>query len=798
MLSFFERVRQWREMFTGFSSWSLLRGTRRATQTFLWLALASAPLVMWTSWTDAHELPKQLVFILLVSLALIMRGAEAVQEREWRMPVHWLFGVLSVFAVGYTVMACWSTDTMRSFFGGSGLTSWSVLTVLFGTMFAALIAESVRSVRDVYRFGFAFFVGGFLAALDGILHVYGVGLLSLLHVHPAATLTGSVYNLGLFLVIPLVMAMTRSFYVTSQTSRWEQGCLWIGTLVSLYFIRLVDDGFAWFIIFFTTFVVVGVEVVRRRRLPVAQFIMPGLFLFFSVLFLLFASRHPLPAEISPNVSLAWQVARGALTAHPLVGTGAETWADSYFLYRPMHINATPFWQTPFDRASSTWLTLMPTLGLVGIVFLIGFLGVLSWVGYRRLFKEVDEETWEAQFMIMMAWSALLLVDTFYHATMVHQISLFALIGLLVGMVPQRMIHIRLADGSWKAIGGIAVTAFCFCIGIVGTGFVIRDARAESYFRLSVRSESGLSLDDRIHTLERLVVSHPKEGAYQQALSQAYALRVENALKTKPDTEGMKGITADAARAIELGRLSVARAPTRIEYVVNLAILYERIMGFVPGADDQALSMLERAQILDPMNPVYPNEVGRLLVLRADAYKKMFESKDKAKVEDAKNSVALNLDQAKRALLRAIELKSDYLPAHYHLAVVAERQNKIDEAVQELEGVLRVRRQDSGIAFELALLYYKQGSLKNAIQLLEQVTKAAPDLANAQWYLASLYQEQGREDDAIAALQTLLTLTQGNEAVKQRLDILKQQKAERQMPKVVPLPEPLKEDMEKKK
>jgi cytochrome c-type biogenesis protein CcmH/NrfG len=224
---------------------------------------------------------------------------------------------------------------------------------------------------------------------------------------------------------------------------------------------------------------------------------------------------------------------------------------------------------------------------------------------------------------------------------------------------------------------------------------------------------------------------------------------------------------------------------------NLAAIYESIASFTRGADEAAIAAYAEALQREPNNPVFLGEVGKLYLLRSDAYRTSVNDQDPQIAADAKKNAEDNLKTAEGVLTRAIAAKTDYLPARYYLGVVYERQNRLKEAISQLALILQQNQNDANVAFELALLLYRDNQKTAALQLMQQVVQVDSSNLNAKWYLSAMLEEQGRVSEAVAQLNDLAAKFPDNQTIKQRLQQLQ---TEQQAPSQG-LPEPVVEPIQ---
>ena len=78
--------------------------------------------------------------------------------------------------------------------------------------------------------------------------------------------------------------------------------------------------------------------------------------------------------------------------------------------------------------------------------------------------------------------------------------------------------------------------------------------------------------------------------------------------------------------------------------------------------------------------------------------------------------------------KAIQIKPDFLEAHYNLGLIYANQKKMKEAAAEFETVLRIEPKfDQGIHVLLATAYEESGNTGAAIAALKKALLAIPEI-----------------------------------------------------------------------
>lgn len=264
------------------------------------------------------------------------------------------------------------------------------------------------------------------------------------------------------------------------------------------------------------------------------------------------------------------------------------------------------------------------------------------------------------------------------------------------------------------------------------------------------------------------------------------------LSEKQDEETIKQARSFIALAVEQAIRATKLSPANVDNWSNLAVVQQAITSFTPGADEQAIASYEEALKREPNNPSFMNEVGKLHVLRADAYGTRFNDPDEGVRQEAQLNARTELGVAADWFNKAITAKPDYAEAHFNLALVYEREGKLKDAVTKVEQVLAASPTDTGIAFQLATLYFRAGDKAASRTLFEQIVQATPNFSNARWLLSGVYEDAGLYEEAIKQVEEVEKLNPGVPEIQQRLEVLKKARDEKRPAKAQPLPTPVPE------
>lgn len=90
--------------------------------------------------------------------------------------------------------------------------------------------------------------------------------------------------------------------------------------------------------------------------------------------------------------IVWKGAIEVFKAHPLIGSGVETFAYSYYLYRPVEHNLVSEWDFLYNKAHNEYLNYLATTGLFGFLTYISIiLTFLIWGVWRLIFSRNSKD-----------------------------------------------------------------------------------------------------------------------------------------------------------------------------------------------------------------------------------------------------------------------------------------------------------------------------------------------------------------------------------------------------------------------
>jgi Flp pilus assembly protein TadD len=127
------------------------------------------------------------------------------------------------------------------------------------------------------------------------------------------------------------------------------------------------------------------------------------------------------------------------------------------------------------------------------------------------------------------------------------------------------------------------------------------------------------------------------------------------------------------------------------------------------------------------------------------------------------------DDALRELQTVLRLQPSYPEAYNSLGVILRRQGRLDEAMSSYLAALALRPDFAEARHNLALALVAQGRIEEATAELEEAVRAKPEYAEAHNALGVLYAQQGRIEDALREWQATLRVNPAHAKARANLE-----------------------------
>lgn len=726
----------------------------------------------------AFEKQIYLYFWLLIGIvAWASRGVITGEMKIRRTPLDIPIGLFWVF---YVLTAVFSVDRWHSFWGFFSDPSRGVISVT-ALILAYYLLLSHFTVKRFYLIFWSFLLSGFLVVIWSFLVVMKLRFLPVAWEKFAPmSLIGTISTLSIFLGIMVPLFLTALFVL------WKEDILkkavrttisvliFIGLVLSLYLLLALYPFVSWVVVLGgLSFLMVYIlaQIVR----PVEQWTWVPMVVFVMVLaFLMIGNnglaRATLPVEVAPNAKLSWQIAKETVKEHFFAGVGGANYGYAFSMFRPQEYNLNSLYTLRFYQGTSLFFETLPTIGAVGtILFLILWLSFIS-IGLYLLTHEKQRN----KIYSLGLWTVAVML---FLASFVSTIngSLLIIGALLVSLALATVLwesgtEERYLQLSLKAAPKFALAlAFIFMVVSAGVAFLfvfmgkvfLADVYAGKASNLSATQPSI----DSANLFLRAINTYPQEGRYYTRLGQEYmALANIEAGKSEKDknADAVAFYVREAVRAGEEGRRLM---PNDVMAVESVGLIYENAGLYASDALPKAAELYTRALELEPKNPLYFLSLGQIKKVAADA-----------KPEGAERDGLFG--EARDFFQKAIDLKQDLAVAHYNLAVVLSRLQKMDEAVGSAETAFSIDRTNLNYEYNLGVLYQlrdKEGDKDRAEAVFKDILTTNEKLIDVRLNLGLLYEAAKKKDAAVAEYQKMLSFlpadVEGNKQTRDQIQKL---------------------------
>jgi tetratricopeptide (TPR) repeat protein len=400
----------------------------------------------------------------------------------------------------------------------------------------------------------------------------------------------------------------------------------------------------------------------------------------------------------------------------------------------------------FFSSASKFLDVFSTTGIFGIISFLSLIFLPIYFGFLRIFKEKPEK-----FDLLLFLGIFLSILNFsisfflYSSNLTFDFSYFFLLACLANLLSEKKKEFLIKRENVLSFVFSFIFIFIFVLDFVILILISQRYVGEVYYLKGILAWQGGKVDETISNLQR-AINFSKIDLYFRDLSQAYLAKLNEKIQKGENIQTEGALTINSSRmATDLNPINVANWSVR-------GFTYQSLIGVAQGAEDWAIKSYDEALKLEPSNPYYLTQKG-IIILRKGIL---------SQNENEKNDL---FTKAEENFKKAIELKSDYAPAHFNLAILWQAQGKISEAISKMEETKNLAPFDVGLAFQLGVTYYQKGDYQKAKEELERAISISPNYANALYFLGLTYDQLGDKEKAIEKFKKVSELNPENEELK---------------------------------
>jgi tetratricopeptide (TPR) repeat protein len=369
----------------------------------------------------------------------------------------------------------------------------------------------------------------------------------------------------------------------------------------------------------------------------------------------------------------WRGAIDAWKAHPLFGTGVETFAFAYYPYKPAEHNLTSEWDYLYNKAHNEYLNYLTTTGIFGLGSYLSIIALFLFITIKYLWKNDHAPFDNLLIMALVAGYISILISNFFGFSIV-------IINLFFFMTPALVFILGSMINTEKTVGfvlGSDQKASHHVNPYQWTGIIILGLIA-GYLVL------GLFRYWYADTAYALGSNFNRVGSYQEAYPQL--LEAANAMPNEP-------VYQDEF-ALNLGALATA-------------LLLQKDATNGAQFAHNAIALSDQVVTQHPNNIVYWKNRVRLFYTLAQG--------DPEKQNEY-------YGKAFEAINKAYELSPNDAKVVYNLAVLYDQVGQRDKAIETITKTIALKPDYRDAYYALGLFYHEKGDQKKAIETYTYILK----------------------------------------------------------------------------
>ena len=286
--------------------------------------------------------------------------------------------------------------------------------------------------------------------------------------------------------------------------------------------------------------------------------------------------------------IVWTGAIKLIQRYPLLGTGPETFAYTYYWVRPLAHNLTSEWDFLYNKAHNEYLNIATGAGIIGLLAYLAwhfaiFSTSLTIIPHTKKVAQDQDDALRHLYPVLGACVVAFFITNFFG---------FSVIPVYLTIIFISILPTTIQNNSFSTIYHLPSTIYLFILLILL--YPVRLFLADIYYAKGKATNS-------VDLLQKAISIRPRLDLYHSQLSEIYALVGQqdlalqeialnkklnpyhlNFYKSRAKAYLALNLNAEAARELETAR---ELAPTDPKLAYNLGLLYTRLND-LPSAEVQ--------------------------------------------------------------------------------------------------------------------------------------------------------------------------------------------------------------------
>ncbi len=360
-------------------------------------------------------------------------------------------------------------------------------------------------------------------------------------------------------------------------------------------------------------------------------------------------------NITPSEDIRKIVWRGAwdlFRQYPVLGTGVETFAYSYYWVRPQAHNLTSEWDFLYNKAHNEYLNFLATTGALGfITFLLLHLSIFIKLIQNYLSQKLNSHH---NYLppLAAAYLAIIITNLAGFSVTVVALYFFLLPSLLLSPSKEKEEKIP------KQLPLVPLLIILL-LSFLSFKKIVSFIKADYHYNLAGHFEKGNYLTQAHEQITKALALKSNEAIYYSRAAQ-----IDASLAYLAKDQEMASLSATLAQtAVDLSQKALSLSPFHLNLYKDQARIYLILANLNPDLEKMALNTLLKAQTLAPTDPKITLNLASLYQAAAD------------------------IPQTQIYLEKTVALKPNWEQARFSLGRFYLEQGKKEKAQKEFQYIL---------------------------------------------------------------------------------------------------------------
>jgi len=624
---------------------------------------------------DYLEISKTILLYFALAVSSLAYLLHVLQEQKNQIGFDKISWFIVALVAWSAVSVIFSWNWRLSLVGLAGYYNDSLVTIIFLAALFFLAKEILKDKKQIRQATFLLLIAAGLVMIFSCLQLLGA------HIFPQAIAQTKYFNLIGNSVTPFSLFLALAVLGSLSLLISEKGkpaIIFLISLISLSILLLIlfDNQVGWFALVVGLFIWLLALAGQTKKISSGWIILPTALIVLSVVFIFVDVNSWTGLNLNNDIVLgqanSWKVAGSTLKSRWLSGSGQNTFHYSLQRFRPDSFNNHPFWSASFIKANSQWAQYLSTLGLPSFLLILFIAALFIIRGIRKIRKSRFSPDWALAVFIFSSWLVIFLSGflTSYNLLISFLFWLFLALGFSLFPSRQKSVStiVKKTKGKFAQASFFSFWLVFVVVVLVMAVRIYTSETAVASGRQAVKDLAEITevKDD----FQQAVKFNPFWPDNHFSLAEVYL--VETGLNLEEGLTNNTEILKKSAGAINQA-VSIAQQSSRAWR--RKAALYLDFRNYVQDTEDVVFASWQKAKEYSQRNPLLYYESGQSYLVYAQNY-----LNDDNSQEQARNY----LDKAEAEFFQAIDLKNDFVEAHYLLSQVYELQkNLVSESEQAI-------------------------------------------------------------------------------------------------------------------